>query len=81
MRKSTTADEIIGWYGSGAIILAYALVSFNTLTSDSVVYQLLNGTGAFGLIWISLLKRAYQPLALNVVWFAIAVIALVSMLT
>lgn len=41
-------DEIIGWYGMGAILLAYALVSFNFLSVSSTIYQLLNFTGAAG---------------------------------
>jgi len=41
-------DEIIGWYGMAAILSAYALVSFNFLSSFSIIYQLLNFTGAGG---------------------------------
>ncbi|MBU4339059.1 hypothetical protein KKD57_05930 [Patescibacteria group bacterium] len=41
-------DEVIGWYGMAAILLAYGLVSFGFLASSSVFYQVLNFTGAGG---------------------------------
>ena len=37
--------EIVGWYGTGAIVLAYALVSFSVLNPTDLIYQLLNLTG------------------------------------
>lgn len=69
--------EIVGWYGTLAIIAAYALSSFSILVPTDVWYQLLNGTGALGVMVISFRKKAYQPGVLNVVWFVIAVVALV----
>ncbi len=68
--------EIIGWYGVVAILLAYALVSFNIIASNDIIYQLLNFTGAFGIAVISLIKKAYQPAVLNITWAIIAIIAL-----
>jgi hypothetical protein len=69
-------NEILGWYGTVAIVLAYVLISFNIVTSNSTAYQLLNFTGALGIIAISFSKKAYQPAALNVIWAIIALIAL-----
>ena len=68
--------EIFGWYGAGAILLAYALVSFSLLGPGSLWYQALNVTGAAGLGTVSFYKRAYQPAALNVIWFLIALVAI-----
>lgn len=68
--------EIVGWYGTAAIICAYALVSFNIISADSVAYQLLNLTGAIGIIVISLVKGLRQTVVLNVFWLIIAVVAL-----
>ena len=73
-------DEIIGWYGTCAIVLAYALVSFGVLSSSTFLYQILNGTGALGIVYISLKKKAYQPGVLNIIWAIIASIALVKLL-
>lgn len=72
--------ECAGWYGIVAILGAYFLVSFGVITSDSVVFQLLNATGAVGIIWISVVKRLRQTVVLNAVWLAIALVALAQIL-
>jgi hypothetical protein len=73
-------EEIIGWYGTIAIVLAYALLSFNIISSNMLIYQILNGTGALGIVLISLKKKAYQPGVLNIIWVAIALIAIINIL-
>lgn len=73
-------EEAIGWYGTVAIISAFALVSFGFLEAKSVLYQILNGTGAIGIVYISLKKKAYQPAVLNIIWTAIAAIAIAKVL-
>jgi len=75
-----TIGEVIGWYGTVAIILAYALVSFGFMTAQDLVYQMLNATGAIGIVYISLAKKVYQPAVLNIIWTIIAVIAIVNIL-
>ena len=70
-------EETIGWYGTYAILIAYALLSFDVLESTSLVYQTLNGTGALGIFYISFKKKAYQPRVLNVIWAMIALIAII----
>jgi len=76
----TILAEAVGWYGAVAIVAAYALVSFGVMTADSVGYQLLNFTGAIGVIVISLVKGAKQPAVLNIFWAIIALIAIVQLL-
>ncbi|MFA6432708.1 MAG: hypothetical protein WCV82_02725 [Candidatus Paceibacterota bacterium] len=76
----TKLIEIFGWYGTCAIMLAYALVSFSVVTSDSVSYQILNLTGALGIVTVSFHKKDYQPGVLNIVWFVVALIAIVNIL-
>lgn len=73
-------NEIIGWYGTGAIVGAYFLNSFGLLSTTSWIYQGLNFTGAIGIVVVSLAKRAYQPAALNAIWTVIALVALVRIL-
>lgn len=73
-------EEIIGWYGTVAIVGAYALSSFNVLSVQSLIYQILNCTGALGIVLISLKKKAYQPGVLNIIWAVIAAIAIVKLL-
>jgi len=71
--------EIAGWYGAGAILAAYALVSFEILDSDGLLFQLLNLTGAIGIIVIASYKKVAQSIVLNVVWSIVAIIAIVNM--
>lgn len=79
-KQAKLAAEVVGWYGTIAIIGAYALVSFNLLSPNSVWYQLLNLTGAIGIIVISLIKKVRQSVVLNVFWAAIATLALLRLL-
>lgn len=75
----STLIEAGGWYGVIAVLLAYALVSFDVISSHGWAYQLLNFTGAVGVLVISYLKRAKQPALLNFVWAVIAFIALIQL--
>ena len=72
--------ELFGWYGMIAIVLAYALVSFSVLQPTDLIYQLLNGTGALGIVLVSFHKRAYQPGVLNIIWTLIALVAIIKIL-
>ena len=74
------AIEFIGWYGVIAILGAYALVSFGFLTSNTLTFQILNMTGAIGIVVDALKNKDVQPAVLNVVWAIIALIAIVKML-
>ncbi|RYX78614.1 hypothetical protein EON76_02715 [bacterium] len=69
--------ELCGWYGITAILAAYACVSFEVINSQHVLYQILNFTGAIGVIVVSVYKRVWQTVVLNIVWVAIAVIGLI----
>lgn len=70
--------EIIGWIGTIAILAAYLLVSTKKLSPDSREYQLLNLTGAIGIIINSGVHGAIPSVGLNVVWLLIAVYGLVK---
>jgi len=72
--------ELFGWYGAGAILAAYALASFGVLDAEGLWYQVLNGTGALGILIVSYRKRALQPALLNTVWALIAVVAVVGII-
>jgi hypothetical protein len=75
----TKISEILGWYGAVAIVGAYFLVSFNVIAADSLLYQMLNFTGAIGVVAV-LAKGVQQPAVLNVFWALIALIAIVRIL-
>jgi hypothetical protein len=70
------AAEIAGWYGTAAILGAYALSSFGVLQPRDRVYQLLNLTGALGVAWVCWRQATWQAFWLEAVWAAIALIAL-----
>ncbi|HPW34350.1 MAG TPA: hypothetical protein PK367_01145 [Candidatus Paceibacterota bacterium] len=72
--------ELYGWYGAVAIILAYALVSFSIIQPDSILYQVLNGTGALGIVLVSFRKKTYQPGVLNAIWTLIALVAIIKII-
>jgi len=74
------AKEYFGWYGVIAILTAYLLVSFNVIVAKSLSYQLLNLTGSLGIIVIATSKKDTQPVVLNIIWAAIAIIAIVRLL-
>lgn len=69
--------EIAGWYGMAAILSAYVLVSFNSIPGNGLIFQLLNLTGALGIIAISIYKRLNQSVILNIFWGGVAIVALV----
>ncbi len=51
--KKNLIVNIFGWYGTIAIVLAYALLSFQFISANNLIYQILNGTGALGIVYIS----------------------------
>jgi hypothetical protein len=72
--------ELFGWYGAAAIVAGYMLVSFSILEPTSLWFQLLNATGALGVLSISFYERSYQPGVLNTVWMLIAIVAIFNIL-
>lgn len=75
----TLAIEIIGWAGAAMILAAYLLLSAGRLAARSVTYQAFNLIGAIAFVVNSGWNGAVPSAALNVVWAAIALFALVRM--
>ena len=69
--------EILGWYGVIAVLTSYALVSTKVWAPDSIIYQAVNLSGAIPIVIICIIKKTWQPFALNAIWGAIAIIAIV----
>ena len=80
MKLKNTIKELIGWYGTFAIIIAFALVSFEILKPTNLLYQLLNLTGSLGIVYISFLKKAHQPAVLNIIWSLIATATIIKLI-
>ncbi len=70
--------EIIGWIGTGLILLAYFLVSTRRIAPTSKEYQSMNLFGALGIIVNSMIHRAIPSVGLNVVWLLIALFGLIK---
>jgi hypothetical protein len=70
--------ELGGWYGTLAILGAYAALSFGWLERGPL-YQALNLTGAIGVGGICWYRRTWQALALEAVWALIALAALIGL--
>jgi len=80
MKVKNIIDEIIGWYGTLAIISAFVMVSFELISPISLSYQIMNATGALGVAYISLKNKVYQPGVLNIIWALVAIIAILKLL-
>jgi len=79
MKAKQIIDELIGWYGTIAIIGAFTFVSFEILAPTSLLFQCLNITGALGLAYISFRRNAYQPCIINLFVAVIAGIAIIRL--
>jgi len=72
--------NILGWYGAVAILIAFALISFNIINSNSLTYQLLNLTGSIGIVVNASRKKDFPVIGLNICWVLIALVALIKIL-
>lgn len=68
--------DVVGWIGALSLLLAYALISSDKLKWDDQSYQLLNLVGSFSLMVNTGYEGAYPATFLNIVWGAIAAVAL-----
>lgn len=69
--------EIVGWAGTALLVTAYATVSLSG-RKPSLHYQVLNGSGAIGLIVNGAVHGAWPSVGLNVVWLGIGVVAIMT---
>ena len=72
--------EYIGWYGTLAVLAAYFLVTYAILQPGGLLFQLLNLTGSVSLGIISLKKKNYSVVALNIVWSSVAISAIIRII-
>jgi hypothetical protein len=69
------AIEVAGWAAAVLILGSYALLSTGKLRADSLTYQLMNVFGAAGFVINSGWNGAIPSAAMNVIWMAIGVYA------
>jgi hypothetical protein len=79
-RKLMPRHHIAGWYGSIAIVSGYFLSSFGVLDSGSIIYQIINLSGAAGLFYLGFHKHIKESMFLNGFWIVIATISLLRLL-
>jgi hypothetical protein len=72
--------ETIGWYGVLALLAAYVLLTFGVLASNNPWYQILNVTGAIGIVTEAFNRKNYQPAVLNTIWALVGIIALIKLI-
>jgi hypothetical protein len=70
--------DAMGWVGAAVLLLGYGMVSFRKLEGDSTLYQTLNIVGSMLLAANAVAYGAYPSTFVNVIWIAIAVIALAA---
>jgi hypothetical protein len=68
--------HVIGGLGTVLVVAAYFLVSSGKIASRSLSYQGMNLSGAILLTLYGYLLFAWATVALNVIWGAIALVAL-----
>lgn len=68
--------DILGWIGSVEVILAYGLNSYQKIDSGSLLFQILNLTGAAFLIANTVYYGAFPSALINVIWVLIAIPAI-----
>jgi hypothetical protein len=64
--------DLIGWIGGLEVLLAYALISDKKVNESSIIYHLLNLSGAVLLIINTIAKGAFPSAFVNFVWVGIA---------
>jgi len=72
--------ELIGWVGMFLILVAYAGISLEFITSNTFAYQLMNLIGAAALLYSAAKTKSYPVVALNIAWIIIAIIATSSLI-
>lgn len=76
VKKPHILAQIAGWYGAAAIISGFLLVSFEIIKPNTIFYQLLNLSGALGLLILGIDRHVRQSVVVNLFWITIASIAL-----
>jgi hypothetical protein len=73
----TLAIPIAGWAGAALLLAAYLLLSLRRIAATGPAFQLANVVGGGGVALHSASNGAWASAALNLIWIAIGVVALV----
>lgn len=79
-RPVPRAASVFGWYGTLAILTAYAGISLGWL-DRGVAYQVLNLTGAAGVGLVCWYQRTWQAFWLEVAWVSVALVGIIALMS
>ena len=71
--------DIIGWTGSISVLSAYILL-ISKVDIDPIALDILNICGSSAVGYICYLKKAWQPLFLNISWFIAGGVSIITKL-
>jgi hypothetical protein len=77
---TNVAIETVGWYGMAAVFGAYALTTLSYIAPGGMTANLLNSTGAIGIVVVTVKHRAWPSAVLNILWTIIGLVAIVKLL-
>lgn len=78
--RTDLREQVLGWGGAFALLLAFGLDAAGFLSASAPASLLLNLLGALGLAYASLVRRAYPPAVLNLVWASVAALSLLLLI-
>lgn len=73
--------DLIGYGGGSMSLLAYLLITYNYISSNSAAYLTLNLVAGLALMIYTFRKKAYANTILNSFWFLISILAIVRLIT
>jgi hypothetical protein len=73
--------DVLGWIGAVSLMSAYFLVSFDVISAQSYLYQIMNIIGGGGLLVVAVVRRAYPSAATNMAWVVIGLVAIVGLIS
>lgn len=73
----SSVAELLGWLGAAAILIDYALLSFDILDGSSLIYHLIFILGSAGLVVVTYRHRAFQSVVVNLIFITIGIVAVI----
>jgi hypothetical protein len=72
--------NFLSWSGSIVCLTSYGLNTQQILSSNSLIFLLMNASGCICLMYYTFRKAAYPNVALNMIYFVITMIAVSKVL-
>jgi len=73
-----TCADIAGWIGMILVLIAYALISFKKLSSQSSAYHLMNLVGVSCIGVNVFVQKAWPVFVLECIWGLVATVTLIK---